>query len=419
MVVGGTSVYHNANQGALENWTCLARWEGDSLTVWSNSYEADQTRMHLSQMLEMPLSRVRVISHYVGGQFGRNDTGDQPFYLFTALLARRTGRPVKFRHSRREAFHDSRQPITYEGRLGARQDGTITALALKGTGNVGAYADHSVFALKYAPAEVAEVCFAHIPNVRMEAYGVYTNKLPGCMMRGVGNSQLNLILGHLVDLLAERLGMDPLELAVRNFGHRWEALPDASLAAVLEAGARRIGWREKRHAPGSGEETARGTAARRRLLLPPRVARRVAGTAPRGDPGEPAPQSRRDGAARRPDGGDGDRVEHLQRAGLRRGARLPGHRAGGHHLGGRRGHRAGPQGHRADRQLGLVPAVGGAGRRRPRDQGEGAGGGGAAVGDDPGRPRHRRRAASSARERPGRGSTSAPSCGRATWCPSW
>ena len=251
VVVEGTSVYHNANQGTLENWCCLAHWEGDLLTVWSNSYEADQTRMHLSQMLEIPLSRVRVISHYVGGQFGRNDTGDQPFFLFTALLARRTGRPVKFRHSRREAFHDSRQPITYRGRVGAGPDGRITALALKAVGNAGAYADHSVFALKYAPAEAAEVCFAHIPNLRMEAYGVYTNVLPGCMMRGVGNSQLNLILGHLVDLLAERLGMDPLELVVRNFGHQWEELPDRSLSAVLAEGAKRIGW-ERRHAPGKG-----------------------------------------------------------------------------------------------------------------------------------------------------------------------
>ena len=169
---------------------------------------------------------------------------------------------------------------------------------------MGAYADHSVFALKFAPAEVAEVCFAHIPNVRMEAYGVYTNKLPGCMMRGVGNSQLNLILGHLVDLLAERLGMDPLDLAVHNFGHRWETLPDHSLAAVLEAGARRIGWREKRHAPGGGEALPGGRRRGVGLLLPSRVARRVAGAAPGRDPGEPAAQPRRHGAARRPDRGD-------------------------------------------------------------------------------------------------------------------
>jgi xanthine dehydrogenase molybdenum-binding subunit len=239
VVVEGTSTYHNANQGALESWCCLARWEGDTLTVWSNSYEADQTRMHLSQMLDIPLAKVRVISHYVGGQFGRNDTGDQPLFVFTALLARRTGRPVKFRHNRREAFHDSRQPITYQG-------------------NVGAYADHSVFALKFAPVEVAEVCFAHIPNVRLEAHGVYTNRLPGCMMRGVGNSQINLILGHLVDLLAERLGRDPLDLVLQNFGHAWETLPDRSLGAVLAAGADRIGWAAKCHAPGEGEAGPEG-----------------------------------------------------------------------------------------------------------------------------------------------------------------
>jgi len=79
------------------------------------------------------------------------------------------------------------------------------------------------------------------------------------MMRGVGNSQLNLILGHLVDLLAERLGMDPLELVVRNFGHQWEELPDRSLAAVLAEGAQRIGWKS-RHAPGKG----RAAGGRRR-----------------------------------------------------------------------------------------------------------------------------------------------------------
>jgi CO/xanthine dehydrogenase Mo-binding subunit len=141
VVVEGTSTYHNANQGSLDNWCCLARWEQDVLTIWSNTYEADQTRMHISQMLDLPLDKVRVVCHYVGGQFGRNDTGEQPFFLFTALLAKRTGRPVKFKHSRREAFHDSRQPAIYYGKLGARKDGTITAAYFKAIGNIGAYAD--------------------------------------------------------------------------------------------------------------------------------------------------------------------------------------------------------------------------------------------------------------------------------------
>jgi xanthine dehydrogenase molybdenum-binding subunit len=262
VVAEATCTYHNANQGTLENWCCLAMWDHDRLTIWSNSYEPDQTRMHVSQMLEIPLHKVRVISHYVGGQFGRNDTGDQPLFIFTALLAKRTGRPVKFKHTRREAFHDSRQPAIYTAKAGATREGTITAMAFKAIGNVGAYADHSMFALKYAPAEAAEMAFAPIPNVRMEACGVYTNKLPGCMMRGVGNSQLNLSLGLIVDVLAEKLGMDPLELALKNFGHPWEQPPDRSLAAVLDEGARRIGWKEKRGRPRGGTTPSDGQRRR-------------------------------------------------------------------------------------------------------------------------------------------------------------
>ncbi|MCX5795345.1 MAG: xanthine dehydrogenase family protein molybdopterin-binding subunit [Elusimicrobia bacterium] len=246
-----TSAYHNANQSTLENWCCLAKWEENRLTLWSNSYEADQTRMFVSQTLGLPLNKVRVVCNFVGGQFGRNDTGDQPLFIFTALLAKKAGRPVKFKHTRREAFHDSRQPAVYTARAGAKRDGTITALGFAALGNAGAYADHTMFALKFAPAEAAEMAFAHIPNLKMEAYGVYTNKLPACMMRGVGNSQLNLSLGHIVDVLAEKLAMDPIDLAVKNFGHAWENLPDKSLAAVLREGSRRIGW-DKRHAAGAG-----------------------------------------------------------------------------------------------------------------------------------------------------------------------
>jgi xanthine dehydrogenase molybdenum-binding subunit len=252
VVVEATSTYHNATQNSLDNWCCLVEWSGDRITVWSNSYEAHQTRMHLSEMLGVPLNNVRVVSSYVGGQFGRGDTGDQPFFLFTALLAKRTGRPVRFRHTRRESFHDGRQHVGYRARAGARLDGTITALSFESIGNVGAYADHSMFALKFAPVEVSHVALAHIPNVRFEGRGVYTNKLPACMMRGVGNSQLNLIMGRLVDSLAERLNLDPLDLACKNFGHKEEELPDRSLREVLRAGAERISWEQKRHLPGLG-----------------------------------------------------------------------------------------------------------------------------------------------------------------------
>lgn len=251
VVVEDTSIHHNATQASLDNWCCLVDWKDDKITVRSNSFETDQSRMHISQMLDIPIHKVRVISSYVGGQFGRGDTGDQPFFLFTAFLSKKTGRPVKFKHSRRDSFHDSRQPAIYLGKMGAKKDGTITSMYFKSIGNSGAYADHTMFALKFAPTEITEVALAHIPNIKMESYGVYTNKLPACMMRGVGNSQFNLIFGHVVDMLAEKLGMDPIDLAIKNFGHEWGTRPDKSLVAVLKAGAEGIGWREKRHKPGA------------------------------------------------------------------------------------------------------------------------------------------------------------------------
>jgi CO/xanthine dehydrogenase Mo-binding subunit len=252
VVVEMDTSHHNPTQGALDPWCCLAQWDGDHLLVVSNSYAADQTRMHVSQMLEMPIHKVRVISKYVGGQFGRADTGDQAFFIFTALLARKAGRPVKFKHTRRDSFHDTRQPALYHCKVGARTDGTITALQFKSIGDIGAHADHSVFALKFAPAEISEAALAPIPNIKMESYAVYTNHIPGCMMRGVGNSQFNFVFGRMIDGLAEQLGIDPIDLAIKNFGHAWGVCPDPSLQAVLSAGAQRIGWAEKRHQPGAG-----------------------------------------------------------------------------------------------------------------------------------------------------------------------
>jgi len=244
--------HHNPTQGSLDPWCCMATWEGDQLTIISNSYATDQTRMHVSQMLEIPIHKVRVVSKYVGGQFGRGDTGDQPFFIFTALLAKIAGQPVKFKHSRRDSFHDTRQPAQYHCKVGAKADGTITALHFKSIGDIGAHADHSVFALKFAPAEISEAALAPIPNIKMESYAVYTDHIPGCMMRGVGNSQFNFIFGRMIDGLAEKLGKDPIALSIQNFGHEWGSCPDASLKAVLETGAQRIGWTEKRHQPGTG-----------------------------------------------------------------------------------------------------------------------------------------------------------------------
>lgn len=250
-VVEVSSSFPNSEHSCLGTRGCLMLWKGDKLTCWTSYYQADQTRMHLTQMLELPLHKVRVINPYIGASMGRGNTGEQPFFIYTALLAKRAGRPVLFQHTRREDFHDTRNGVSYYCKMGARKDGTITSIYFKSVGDAGAYVDHSVAAVEFCVREFAEATLAPIPSQRMETYVVYTNKIPGGVMRGIGNNQVNLVFGLAVDTLAEKLGMDPLELAVQNFGHEWGNVPDSSLEAVLREGARRVGW-EKRHKPGEG-----------------------------------------------------------------------------------------------------------------------------------------------------------------------
>lgn len=245
------TTYHNPDHGCLDTMGCVMEWRGDELTCWTNAYQGDQTRMHIAQMLGLPLHKVRVICTYCGASMGRWNVGDQAFFIYTALLAKKAGKPVKFKHTRREDFHDTRQHMNWMCKMGATKDGKITSAHFYGLADSGAYGDHVGFITKFVPLEIDLRNTAHIPNIKMESYGVYTNKIPGGMMRCTGNIQFNLPLGIAVDMLAEKVSIDPLELTINNIGHIWESLPDKSLEAVLEEGARRIGW-EKRHKPGAG-----------------------------------------------------------------------------------------------------------------------------------------------------------------------
>lgn len=244
--------YHFADHGCLDTRGCLLNWKDDELTCWTNLYQADQTRMFISQMLEMPTNKVRVICPYIGGSFGRGNTGEQCYYIYTAIAARRTQRPVKMKYTRQEDFHDTRNWIEWYGKIAAMKDGTITGCYFKGIGDAGAYSDHTAAALKYMTGyEIDECMLAHIPNMKMEAYAVYTNKIPGSCKRGIGNNQFNMTLLLATEQLAEKLSMDPLEVSMKNFGHEWEELPNKSISEVLKKGAERIDWKN-RLAPGEG-----------------------------------------------------------------------------------------------------------------------------------------------------------------------
>ena len=348
--------YHNPDHGCLDTRGCIMQWDGDYLTCWTSFYQADQTRMSLATMLDMPLHRIRVMNPYIGGNFGRGNQGDQPFLVFTALLAKRcNGRPVLYRMSRREDFHDTRTAATYRLKAGAKADGTIVALHSKGYGSSGAYADHTMATIDFVPREFAELTLAPIPNLRMEARAIYTNTVPGGVKRGIGNNEINLAFGQILDDLGEKLGMDPVEIARKNCGHEWGTAPDPSVEAVLREGAAqdRLG---AAHGAAHRRPGRRPEEARHGLLDPQHLARRVAGAAARPHTGAHQAEPGLLGGAGRAHGGDGHRLQQLQRVRLRRRPGLPGRHAGRHQLHRRHRHRARPQGPGADRQRRLVRA---------------------------------------------------------------
>lgn len=253
IVLETESFYGNPQQCALDYWNCLVDWgRDDKISVWSDSYATDQTRMHFHDMLDVPLNHVRAISPYEGGSHGRGDSGEQPFFLVTALMSKNLRRPVRYRQTRKEHFHDTRTSMVGKVKIGAMKDGTITAVQIEDTGNTGAYADLSVAAIKFVPREWSELLPGRIPNMRMIGKGIYTNIIPGSIMRSIGNIQMNYFLGLAMDDMAEKLGMDPVELAIKNLTCHNVPVPNPCVEEIIRTAAKHFGW-ENRHAPGQGE----------------------------------------------------------------------------------------------------------------------------------------------------------------------
>jgi len=247
------SDFFNAQQCALEYWSGMVNWnEEDEMLVLSDTYANDQTRYSLHEFFGLPLSKIRVVTPYQGGQHGRADTQEQYFFYVCAAFSKRTGRPVKYRQSRTEHFHDTRSSMHITARLGAKNDGKLTAFELDYLSNQGGYFDLGLGDLKIPAATWLESTGYSIPNIRAKARGVYTNIIPSSCMRSIGNIQISFIMSIAVEAMAEKLGMDPVDLYIKNMSNRAVAPPNPCLAEVLHKGAGIVGW-ENRHAHGKGE----------------------------------------------------------------------------------------------------------------------------------------------------------------------
>jgi len=236
----------------METFCSVARWDGERLTVWDSTQGVFDRQQEIAEALALPLSRVRVISRYMGGGFGAKlATGK--YTVLAALLARRTGRPVKVALPREDTFrcvgNRPANAITLKG--GVRRDGTLVALDLVNLGGAGAYpAGTGVGSL------VASLY--QCPNVRRTETGVYINAGPARAMRAPGFPQSSWALEQVMDALAEKIGMDPIELRLKNvpavLQGRDIPFTSTGLADCLREGAKAFGWKEARaRSAGKGE----------------------------------------------------------------------------------------------------------------------------------------------------------------------
>ena len=226
----------------------VARWDGTRLTVWDTTQGVFGRQRDLARIFGLPLGSVRVTSHYMGGGFGSKlETGK--YTVIAALLARTTGRPVKLFLTREDTFLcvGNRPAHTLALKAGVKKDGTLTALSLKGVGVVGAYPTRAVAGYQVSDLYVC-------PHVRREETSALVNAGPARPMRAPGFPQCSWALEQMLDTLAEKLGVDPVELRLKNIAtvsQEREGRPYTStgFARCLREGAAAFGWKEGRARP--------------------------------------------------------------------------------------------------------------------------------------------------------------------------
>jgi len=207
---------------SLEPHAVVAQWNGERLTVWSSTQKVFLVRSGLADLFDLAEEKIRVIGTRIGAGFGgKNAMRLEPY---AAALALKTQKPVRLVNSRAEEFAAAAGSVsaTVRVRTGAKRDGTITARAMEFTWDTGAYAEGlpgSNRALKdgVGPYRIA--------NIRVASTLVYTNKLRGCPFRGLGIPEAVWAGESQMDIIAKKLGIDPVELRLRNCLDRGDETP--------------------------------------------------------------------------------------------------------------------------------------------------------------------------------------------------
>lgn len=250
-------VFHTpaASHVPMEPHATIAQWVDGRLEVLTGTQTPFNMRQDLAHIFGLTNEEVRIVVPPMGGAFGAKTFIRTE--AITAVAARLTGRPVRCTLDRDEVFTEvTRHPATVRVRLGAKADGTFVAKRLWCYVNTGAYADCGPgVAQKMGYAGVGPYRFDH---VAVDSYCVYTNLPPGGAFRGYGAMQSVWASERVVDMMAERLGMDAVELRRMNLLREGDAfctgeiMHDTQFESLLDQAAEAVGWGDGSSREGKG-----------------------------------------------------------------------------------------------------------------------------------------------------------------------
>ncbi len=252
--------YHNQ----LETKAVVVNPEpGGGVTIWCTTQTIHNTRLLIHEIFGIPMNKINVKKVSLGGSFG-SSIHTNIIVPIAVALALKAGRPVKLVYTREEDMHDhvSFQMI-FRLKLGAKRDGRLVAGQLQAIVDIGA---HQIQAYPILGVIAGWwVSLYKLPHVKYEGIAVYTNKVPSCAFRGYGNPQTTWAVETLIDELAEKLGIDPLEFRLMNYVGEgdifWGQGPtvktvirSCGVEELLRRGAELIGWHRR---PKPGQQKGR------------------------------------------------------------------------------------------------------------------------------------------------------------------
>lgn len=257
VVIEGDYFFEGTAHAPIETHCAIGHCDGDGLlTVWSSTQVPHYLHRELSRVLAISPARIRVIQPPVGGAFGGKS---EPFALefAAAKLSMVTGRPVKILYTREEEFyaHRGRHPMAMRYTVAADADGTLRAVDAKTKIDGGAYSSFGLVTTYYSGQLLTLPSFSS--TYRFSSTRYFTNKPPCGPKRGHGSVQPRFAFESMLDRVAERLAMDPIELRRKNAVSEGTTLNGFRVTSngyleCLERVEALSGWKERRGKLGRG-----------------------------------------------------------------------------------------------------------------------------------------------------------------------